>query len=116
MGDTEFGNLGQGMVDRNKMQSQHSNTPTPRSRSSSFKPAILSLLAYWVVRLIGSTLRFRLEDATGRIKAGTEEVFIWAIWHNRIGIMPSAYKRYMRRNTLAALVSASRDGELLART
>jgi hypothetical protein len=68
------------------------------------------------MRLLGLTWRFRLEDESRRIGAGTDAVFIWAIWHNRIGIMPAAYKKYMRRTHLATLVSASRDGELLART
>lgn len=84
-------------------------------RHTGFKFVFLSFLAHWVVRLLGSTLRYSIEDASGRIASDTREVFIWAIWHNRIGIMPSAYRRYMRREKLATLVSASKDGELLAR-
>lgn len=84
-------------------------------KHTGFRFAVLSFLAYWIVRWLGSTLRYSLEDASGRIVEGSREVFIWAIWHNRIGIMPSAYRKFMRREKLATLVSASKDGELLAR-
>jgi lysophospholipid acyltransferase (LPLAT)-like uncharacterized protein len=91
-------------------------TLRPPPEHSAPKFAFLSLLAWCVVRLIGMSLRFRLEDATGRIGRDSECQFLFAIWHNRIGIMPTAYRRYLRRTRLATLVSASGDGELLART
>jgi len=83
---------------------------------SGWKPAILSFFAYWVTRLVGLTWRLELRDESGQLQTDSGRVFIFAIWHNRIGIMPVADGKYVRRERLAALVSASRDGELLART
>ena len=80
------------------------------------KPAILSFLAYCVAQCLGATLRFRMQDDAGKIDPQSDEVFLFAIWHNRVGIMPAAYKHFLRRTRLATLVSASRDGEILART
>lgn len=88
----------------------------PLPKHSRFKFAVLSFLAYWTVRLIGATLRFELQDTAGKCSTHSTESFLWAIWHNRIAVMPTAYRRIMRRNRLATLVSVSGDGELLART
>jgi lysophospholipid acyltransferase (LPLAT)-like uncharacterized protein len=40
---------------------------------------------------------------------------IFALWHNRMFLMPYLYKRYMSDRRLACLVSASQDGEMIAR-
>lgn len=82
---------------------------------SGFKPAVISFLAYWAVYLLASTLRFRHDDPTGLIRRDTKEATIFALWHNTIGFMPWWYKMRLRRTRVATLVSASRDGEILAR-
>ena len=76
---------------------------------------MLSWLAYWLVRLLSLTVRCRLEDESGLISVDSREVFLFAFWHNRLAMMPHLYWKYMRRRKMAALISASRDGEILAR-
>jgi hypothetical protein len=76
----------------------------------------------WVLRilvpLIGSTLRWRIDDAPGLLAKTPERSCIFAFWHNRIFLMPYLFRKYWhsrRRDRVAVLVSASRDGEKLAR-
>src|SRR5438876_158330 len=89
--------------------------PSPRSQSS-FKPALASFAAYWVLRMLGVTLRITIEDATGHFQHDERPVTIYAIWHNRIGVITVANNRCFRHRRLATLVSMSEDGEILART
>ncbi len=103
-------------MDQTDNPPSRSRVVSPARPHGSFKPAALSVLAYLVTRLLGATLRFRLQDDSGQIRLDSPRVFLFAVWHNRIGIMPTAYRHYLRRTRLATLVSASRDGEILART
>ncbi len=41
--------------------------------------------------------------------------FIWVFWHNRILYFIAFYKRYLHPLPFAALVSPSRDGEIIAK-
>lgn len=78
------------------------------------RAALLSSLAYWLLRLLAPTLRYRLEDDSGQIRPDAEGVFLFAFWHNQIALMPHLYRKYLRRRRIATLISASRDGEILA--
>ena len=76
----------------------------------------------WLLRilvpLIGSTLRWRIDDAPGFLAQTPERSCIFAFWHNRIFLMPYLFRKYWhsrRRDRVAVLVSASRDGEKLTR-
>ena len=67
-----------------------------------------------------SSLRFEVNDGSG-IFFSTEppEKIIFAIWHNRLALALILYQRYVARRDrsrrLAAMVSASKDGGMLAR-
>jgi len=98
------------------MQNTGKGTRSHTRSHGSFKPAVISFIAHWIMRLLGLTLRFRLDDVSGNFHFDDRLVCIYAFWHNRIGIMTLAYWRYFRRTRIATLVSASRDGEILART
>lgn len=75
----------------------------------------------WIlVQLLALTIRWRFEDKTGYLKPGTLDRFIFAVWHNRLALCAVVYNRFVRDATrvdrnYAALISASRDGGLLAR-
>src|ERR1039458_6100526 len=71
-----------------------------------------------LVSLIGSTLRWRVDDAPGLLAQTPERSCIFVFWHNRIFLMPYLFRKYWRkrrRDRVAVLVSASKDGEKLAR-
>jgi lysophospholipid acyltransferase (LPLAT)-like uncharacterized protein len=75
----------------------------------------------WLVRILISavalTLRWRQEDPTGQFAAPTPHPMLIAFWHNRIFLLPHLYiNRWKSRcpRRIAALVSASTDGDKLA--
>jgi len=81
----------------------------------------LAARAIWLTACgIASTLRWRLNDDSGLFRPGDSQRVIFAIWHNRLSLAMILYWRFIRGGTktdrqLAALISASRDGGLLAR-
>ena len=76
----------------------------------------------WLLRIlvsvIGSTLRWRIEDPSGLLTRTPQRSCIFAFWHNRIFLMPYLFRKHWhsrQRDRVAVLVSASKDGEKLAR-
>jgi lysophospholipid acyltransferase (LPLAT)-like uncharacterized protein len=76
----------------------------------------------WVLRIlvsgIGGTLRWRIEDPAGLLANTPERSCIFAFWHNRIFLLPYLFRKHWhtrRRDRVAVMVSASRDGEQLTR-
>lgn len=73
-----------------------------------------------LVSLLTMTLRWRMRDRSGLFGPGAREPALFIVWHNRLALTVSIHRRYVRARTgtdrrLAALVSASRDGGLVAR-
>lgn len=79
-------------------------------------------LAAWLIWLAGNaltaTLRWRVDDRSGLLEPGTQQRVIFAIWHNRLAVATILYRNLVARRfpgrRLAGLVSASKDGGLLA--
>ncbi|MBM3862184.1 MAG: DUF374 domain-containing protein [Verrucomicrobia bacterium] len=76
----------------------------------------------WILRVvvtaIGATLRWRIEDPHGLLVHTPTEPLIFAFWHNRILMLPYLFKKHWskrKRDRVAVLVSASKDGEKLSR-
>ena len=71
------------------------------------------------IRAVTVTVRFRLDDRSGPFSGDPGEKFIFAVWHNRLALCLMLYRRYAIRSEpdrrMAAIVSASRDGGMLAR-
>jgi lysophospholipid acyltransferase (LPLAT)-like uncharacterized protein len=69
------------------------------------------------IRGVTATIRFHEEDRAGYFRTEPPKT-IFAIWHNRLSLSIALYQRYVRRvnpaRHMAAMVSASRDGGLLA--
>jgi len=80
---------------------------------------LAAALVYILIRGIAGTLRFRLDDRSGFFNGEPKEKLIFAIWHNRLALSAILYRRHVLKfapdRRLAGLVSASRDGGLLAR-
>jgi lysophospholipid acyltransferase (LPLAT)-like uncharacterized protein len=80
---------------------------------------LAAALIVFLVRLTAATIRFRFEDRSGFFQgASSPGRFIFALWHNRLALSAIMYQRYVRKfepqRRMAGLVSASRDGGLLA--
>jgi lysophospholipid acyltransferase (LPLAT)-like uncharacterized protein len=76
-------------------------------------------LIWLVVRGMALTIRYRLDDRSGYFSGPRNETLIFAVWHNRLALVLDLYDRYGRNQQpdrrMAAIVSASKDGGMLAR-
>ena len=79
----------------------------------------VAALVYLLVRGIAGTVRFKLNDGSGLFQGVPREKLIFAFWHNRLALSAILYQRYILRfapdRRIAGMISASRDGALLAR-
>ena len=99
---------------------------TPKARKSGvvvphapkWHQRLAAELIYALVHALAATLRFRLNDLSGYFSDVPQEKIIFAIWHNRLALSLILYRRYVahrdRSRRLVAMVSASRDGGMLA--
>ncbi len=80
------------------------------------KPNGSQRLVAWTVflveRLVTFSLRCHWRDHSGLSDTPGNSPVIFCLWHNRLAISMIVHRRYPRK--LAALVSASKDGALLA--
>ena len=67
---------------------------------------------FLVERLVTASLRCRWHDRSGLADLPSGPPVIFCLWHNRLAISMAVHRRHPRK--LAALVSASKDGALLA--
>jgi lysophospholipid acyltransferase (LPLAT)-like uncharacterized protein len=74
----------------------------------------LIAVGFRLLQLGARTLRYEIDDRAGMIGTPVSENFIGALWHNRLLIFPFVLRRFFFHRHGAALISASRDGELLA--
>jgi lysophospholipid acyltransferase (LPLAT)-like uncharacterized protein len=100
---------------------------TPRPQRSGVviphKPVWHQRLVAWFitlsVRLVSATTRYQWGDGNAVLKNGPRQPAIFCIWHNRLALSLEVYRLYLcrigREAQMAAMVSASKDGGLLAR-
>lgn len=67
-----------------------------------------------LLRIWERTLRYEVDDRAGIVGRPVTENYIGALWHNRLLIFPLVLRRFFPNRGGAALISASRDGDLLA--
>ena len=73
----------------------------------------LGKVVAWLIRAIGSTLRFEVEDRAGAFATGRPG-WIWAFWHNRMFVIPYIHDRWFAHIPGAILSSPSGDGQIIA--
>jgi lysophospholipid acyltransferase (LPLAT)-like uncharacterized protein len=73
------------------------------------------LIAFGVrlLQVWGRTLRYEIDDRAGIMGKPISENYIGALWHNRLLIFPLILRRFFPNRRGVALISASRDGDLL---
>lgn len=80
---------------------------------------LAAALLYGLIRSVAATIRFQMDDGSGILGGPPAQRIIFSIWHNRLALSLIMYRRYLLKRSpdrrLAAMVSASRDGGLLAR-
>jgi len=67
-----------------------------------------------LLRVWERTLRYEVDDRAGILGKPMTGNYIGALWHNRLLIFPLVLRRFFPNRDGAALISASRDGDLLA--
>ena len=79
---------------------------------------LIAALISFLIRTMGITVRLHLDDRSGYFQGSAPPRIIFAIWHNRLALSAILYQRYVHKfdsaRRMAAMVSASRDGGMLA--
>lgn len=73
----------------------------------------LGRIMAWLIRGIGMTLRFEVEDRAGAFSM-QRTGWIWAFWHNRMFVIPYVHERWFAHIPGAILSSPSGDGQIIA--
>jgi lysophospholipid acyltransferase (LPLAT)-like uncharacterized protein len=73
----------------------------------------LIAFGYYLLQLWARTLRYKIDDRVGILGKPVTENYIGALWHNRLLIIPFVLRRFFPQRAGAALISPSRDGDLL---
>lgn len=80
-------------------------------------PQTTGRLIALVMKALARTWRWQLVDHGNWLdRPMPGPPILWVVWHNRIGMAPQMYWKWFRRQPVAVLTSASKDGEILAET
>jgi len=79
------------------------------------KQQVIPWVAATVLRLFAATFRIEMVDPEGVIAQPPEGPMIFAFWHNRLLFMGHFYRRYFPGRSGVAMISRSRDGEIISR-
>ena len=74
----------------------------------------LIAFGFYLLKILARTLRYQIDDRAGIVLKPVTENYIGALWHNRLLIFPIVLRRFFPHRRGAALISASRDGDLLS--
>jgi Kdo2-lipid IVA 3' secondary acyltransferase len=74
----------------------------------------LIALGFRLLQIWARTLRYEIEDRSNLIGTPMTENYIGSLWHNRLLLISYVLKRFAPRRPGAGLISASRDGDLVA--
>jgi hypothetical protein len=98
------------------LQNRKSGVVVPHK--AKWRQRLAAAVIYLLVRGVAGTIRFKVNDRPGLFGGRPGEKLIFALWHNRLALSVVLYRRYILRlapeRRLAGMVSASRDGGLLA--
>ncbi len=76
-------------------------------------------IIYIVIRIIAFTMRFDWRDSSTLFQGNEVKPVIFCIWHNRLALCMIIFTNYILKKQpsrhMAAIVSASKDGSMLAR-
>jgi len=80
----------------------------------SWRARVLIALGFGLYRLLARTLRLQVEDPHDVIGFVRKQPVIFAIWHNRLLMLPRVFDPSFPTRQSYGLISASRDGDLIA--
>jgi len=74
----------------------------------------LIAFGFWLLQIWARTLRYEVDDRAGVVGRPVNENYVAALWHNRLLLISFALKKFLPQRPGAGLISASRDGDLIA--
>lgn len=74
----------------------------------------LIAFGFYLLKALGRTLRYQIDDRAGLVEKPVTENYIGALWHNRLLMFPLVLRRFFGNRHGTALISASRDGDLIS--
>jgi lysophospholipid acyltransferase (LPLAT)-like uncharacterized protein len=80
----------------------------------SWPARLLIALGFGIYRLWARTIRLRIEDPHDAVGFVRKQPVIFAIWHNRLLMLPRVFDPSFPSRQSYGLISASRDGDLIA--
>ena len=80
----------------------------------SWPARLLITVGFGLYRLWARTLRLQVEDPHNVIAFVQQQPVIFAIWHNRLLMLPRVFDPSFQTRQSYGLISASRDGDLIA--
>ena len=80
----------------------------------SWRARILIEVGFGLYRLWARTLRLQVEDPENVVSLVRDRPVIFAIWHNRLLMLPRVFDPCFPSRQSLGLISASRDGDLVA--
>lgn len=80
----------------------------------SWRARVLIVLGFGLYRLWARTLRLQVEDRHDVVGLVRNQPVIFAIWHNRLLMLPRVFAPCFPTRQSYGLISASRDGDLIA--
>ena len=80
----------------------------------SWPARLLIALGFGIYRLWARTIRLRIEDPHDVVGFVRTQPVIFAIWHNRLLMLPRVFDPSFPSRQSYGLISASRDGDLIA--
>ncbi len=95
--------------------------PAPKvvvPKQADWKGRLAASAIYWTIRVVSWTIRFRFDEDSEFLKREPRGPVVFCVWHNRLFLSPVVYEKWQKRlgmkRRIAGLVSASRDGGMLA--
>ncbi|HWY39329.1 MAG TPA: lysophospholipid acyltransferase family protein [Chthoniobacterales bacterium] len=74
----------------------------------------LVALGFRLLQILARTLRYEMDDRAGVLGKPVEGNYIAALWHNRLLLISFVLKKFFPQRPGAGLISASRDGDMIA--
>ena len=74
----------------------------------------LIAFGFYLLQVWARTLRYEVDDRAGVVGKAIRENYIAALWHNRLLLISFVLKKFLPQRPGAGLISASRDGDLIA--
>jgi lysophospholipid acyltransferase (LPLAT)-like uncharacterized protein len=74
----------------------------------------LIAFGFRLLQILARTLRYEMDDRAGVVGKPVQGNYIAALWHNRLLLISVVLKKFLPERAGAGLISASRDGDLIA--